>query len=498
MKHPHVRKSGGPAVRKSARPKTLPLVGAVLTAALALALTGCGTATGDGDGVLARYPVKKGPLRITVTESGAMKSAKPSFITAKSNGKITFLAPEGEKVTKGTLLMSLQNQDLVDHHEGIKRELVTARAALETARAEVKLEDLEATKKLEDAERELVFARMSLDQYRDGKAPLLEQDARLAVERAETERDISREKAERMPALLDKGFVNAAELRTARLDAKEKEQALAKKARELEVFLKYDKPQDLAKKVSDVKTAEITLERTRQEVTAKRRKLDVEIAKQEEEIVSCTRKAKTADEEVAGLELKAPADGILVYFKRPYYWGEVMEVGSEIRKEQRVMELPDLTDMVAEIGINEIVVAKVAIGQIATVTLEGLGGRSFQGRVDKLATTSSNDNPWSDNSQNFKATVVLTDSAGTSFRPGMSARAEITVAELKDVISVPVNAVTHRGDKRWCWVETGGSREKRIVDIGQSNNDRVEIKTGLTEGETVLALASEPTDGARP
>lgn len=473
----------------------MPLVGAVLAAALMLA--GCGSGTTAGDDVLARYTVKKGDLRITVTESGTMKSAKPAFVTAKSNGKVTFLAPDGEQVKKGDVLMRLENQDLVDRQEGAKRDLDTAQRALQTAKAELKLQDLESAKKLEDAERDLVFARMSLDQYRDGKAPLLEQDARLAVERAETERDLASEKAERMPALLEKGFVNAAELRTARLDAKEKEQALAKKKRELDVFLKYDNPQDLAKKVSDVKTAEITLERTRQQVAAQRSKLEVEIAKQEREIERTTRKAKTTDEEVAGLELKAPTDGILVHFKQRY-WSEALEVGNEVRKEQRVMELPDLTDMVAEVGINEIVVAKVAVGQIATVTLEGLGGRSFQGRIDKLATTSSNDNPWMDSSQNFKATVVLTDSAGTSFRPGMSARAEITVAELKDVISVPINAVTHRGDKRWCWVETGRSREQRPVEIGQSSNDRVEIRSGLKEGDTVLALASEPTDGARP
>jgi len=261
-------------------------------AVLSVLLAGCGTPSVDAEAVLARYPVKKGGLRITVTESGSMKSAKPSYITAKSNGKITFLAPEGETVTKGTVLLRLENQDLMDRQEGVKRDLDTAQRALENAKAEIKLYELESAKKREDAEDELIFARMSLDQYRDGKAPLLEQDARLAVERAETERDIAQEKAERMPAYLEKGFVNAAELRTARLDAKEKAQALAKKTRELEVFLKYDNPQDLAKRVSAVKTAEIARERVHQEISAKRSKLEVELAKQKNEIERTTRKAK--------------------------------------------------------------------------------------------------------------------------------------------------------------------------------------------------------------
>lgn len=469
--------------------------GAVL---IALFLGGCGGPAGDGEGVLARYPVTKGDLRITVTESGSMRSAKPAFISVKTSGKITFLAPEGEPVVKGAVLMRLENKQFLDELENAKRDLDSANRGLENANAEVKLFELESAKKLEDAEQNRLFAVMLRDQYRDGKAPLLEQDSKLAVERAEAERDIAKEKAERMPAMLEKGFVNAAELRTARLDAKEKEQALAKKEREYQVFLKYDKPQDMAKKEAEVKNTEIAMERVRQQLTAQRGKLEVEKARQVREIERLNRKVKEATEEAIGLELKAPSDGILVYFKRAYWDDTRLEIGTEVRKEQRVMELPDLTDMVAEVGINEIVVAKVAVGQTATVTLEGMGGKVFQGKISKLATTADKENPWGGDGNRFKATVTLTDSAGTSFRPGLSARAEILVAELKSVVSVPINTVTHRNDKHWCWVDTGGRLEKRVVELGQASNDRVEIRSGLKEGETVVVQASEPTDGAHP
>ena len=467
-------------------------------AAFLTTLASCGGPSPDEDQILARYTVTRGPLRVLVSESGTMASAKPAFVTAKSQGKITFIHPEGETITAGTLLLSLENKELVEGLENSRRDLDAATRNRDNAEAELKIFTLEAAKKDEDAIQAQAFAIMGRNQYRDGRAPLQEQDLRLAVERGEADRDIAREKAERMPALLEKGFVNPADLRTSRLDAKEKEQGLAKKQRELEVFLQFEKPQELAKREAEVASTGIALERTRQQSVAQRGKLEVERSRLQREIERLTRRVKEQTEEVAGLEIKAPSGGILVYARRGYWDDTRLDIGSEVRKAQRLFELPDLTDMVVEVGIDEIVVAKVAVGQTTTVTLEGMGGKSFQGRVEKLATTADQTNPWSIESNRFKATVVLTDAKGVSFRPGLSARVDILVAELKDVIRVPVNAITHRGDRRWCWVETRLGREQRTVETGQASNDQVEIRSGLQEGDTVLVLATEPTDGAHP
>ena len=136
------------------------------------------------------------------------------------------------------------------------------------------------------------------------------------------------------------------------------------------------------------------------------------------------------------------------------------------------------------------------VGNVETLRIEELRDekaiRKGRGRTETELIT------WQESFNRFKATVVLTDAKGVSFRPGLSARVDILVAELKDVIRVPVNAITHRGDRRWCWVETRLGREQRTVETGQASNDQVEIRSGLQEGDTVLVLATEPTDGAHP
>ncbi len=68
----------------------------------------------------------------------------------------------------------------------------------------------------------------------------------------------------------------------------------------------------------------------------------------------------------------------------------------------------------------------------------------------------------------------------------MTAVVEILVADLKNVLSVPVEAVVEQGNRMYCWAKTSGSPERRPVVIGQSSSTQVEIRDGLAEGDVVL------------
>jgi hypothetical protein len=80
--------------------------------------------------------------------------------------------------------------------------------------------------------------------------------------------------------------------------------------------------------------------------------------------------------------------------------------------------------------------------------------------------------------------------------PGMSATAEIVIAQLEDAIYIPVQAVTtHRG-QRICWVVTPDGPEIRRIECGHFTEKFVEIKSGLREGEEVyLAPPEELEEG---
>ena len=77
----------------------------------------------------------------------------------------------------------------------------------------------------------------------------------------------------------------------------------------------------------------------------------------------------------------------------------------------------------------------------------------------------------------------------------MTAAVEILVANVPNVLSVPVQAVVEKGGKFYCWVNEGGPKRKDVV-LGVANNSRIEIKDGLKEGEEVLLNPRATVDDA--
>ncbi len=84
------------------------------------------------------------------------------------------------------------------------------------------------------------------------------------------------------------------------------------------------------------------------------------------------------------------------------------------------------------------------------------------------------------------ATDVSIDGTHDFLKTGMSAKVEIIIDELKDVISIPIQAVVNIEGKKVCFVSSGSGSERRQVETGAFNDSFVEIKSGLTEGDKVL------------
>jgi len=71
-------------------------------------------------------------------------------------------------------------------------------------------------------------------------------------------------------------------------------------------------------------------------------------------------------------------------------------------------------------------------------------------------------------------------------RPGMSAKVEIIIAELKNVLAIPIQCVSNRTGKKICYVHTSSRSEEREIKVGSYNDKFVEILEGLKDGEKVL------------
>ena len=82
-------------------------------------------------------------------------------------------------------------------------------------------------------------------------------------------------------------------------------------------------------------------------------------------------------------------------------------------------------------------------------------------------------------------TTVTIDGTHEWAKPGLSAKVEILVSAIPDCVYVPIQAVSTVGEKQVCYIPKRTGTETREVKIGDFNDDFIEIRTGVKEGELV-------------
>jgi hypothetical protein len=82
-------------------------------------------------------------------------------------------------------------------------------------------------------------------------------------------------------------------------------------------------------------------------------------------------------------------------------------------------------------------------------------------------------------------TTISIEGVHDWLKPGMSAKVEIKIDRLTNVVYVPIQAVFPEEGNQVCYIDRRNGRERRLVEIGESNDEFIEIKSGLKEGERI-------------
>jgi HlyD family secretion protein len=196
--------------------------------------------------------------------------------------------------------------------------------------------------------------------------------------------------------------------------------------------------------------------------------------------------------------IKAPIAGRVTALKAEM--GETAIPGTSNLPGATLMVVSDMSEIIAEIKVNESEVVRLRTGQPAQVLVESLPGHVFQGRVYELASAAEQ----SGQDANMYKVKVALDMASrdiAQLRPGMSARAVILTAEKKDVLRVPLQAVLDRDGSQEearqkgllspetrsiVLVAKGRKAEERTLTLGIADTQSYEVQGGLSEGEVVL------------
>ena len=138
--------------------------------------------------------------------------------------------------------------------------------------------------------------------------------------------------------------------------------------------------------------------------------------------------------------------------------------------------------MTLEISVDEQDIAKLHVGQEASVTVEALTGQSFPAAITSISNTGTNEGGSS------KFTVKLTLSKSGEMLPGMNASAYLSL-QSQTVTAIPVAALVEDGAKTIVYTGYDEKKETLLnpitVTTGVSDGEYVQILSGLTESDTV-------------
>lgn len=156
--------------------------------------------------------------------------------------------------------------------------------------------------------------------------------------------------------------------------------------------------------------------------------------------------------------------------------------------EQYISYSPDTT-MTMTVSVDESEILSVSIGQSAVVTIDAIDNQSFTGTVtaiDKAGTSSSGVTTYTADIQIDKTDDMLS---------GMSASATITIDGVEDALLIPTDALNQTSSSYYVYTSydesTGELGSMVEVTVGISNSNYTEIKSGLSEGDTVYYTEKE-------
>lgn len=244
---------------------------------------------------------------------------------------------------------------------------------------------------------------------------------------------------------------------------------------------------DLEKAQRALAQAKLDYKTRVEQAQAKMREVGADLQRQKNQL-------EIVQQVMGAFTIKAPSPGMVIYQKE---WnGKKRAVGSQIGAwDPTVATLPDLTKMESITYVNEIDIKKVAVGQAVALTLDSDPSKRLVGRVVQVANVGEQ-RPNTD-AKVFEVKVLLTGS-DTTLRPGMTTGNAIETTVLKDVLSVPLEAVTTIDNVPYVFKRSGGRVVKQEVETGAMNDDAVVITRGVEPGETVLLAPPENATAMAP
>jgi len=180
---------------------------------------------------------------------------------------------------------------------------------------------------------------------------------------------------------------------------------------------------------------------------------------------------KIAQMELDKTQIRAPFAGVVTDIKISPR--EHIDAGREL------FTLVDLGGIKVKAKVLESEIAKMQAGREVNLRFSAYPGKIFKGTVEAIS-------PIVNAEDKTCSVFIAMNNAGEEIKPGMHAEVEIAAEIYKNSLLVPQEAVLVRGGRKLVFVVEGDLAKWRYVETGRENEQYVEIRDGVKDGEQVI------------
>lgn len=200
---------------------------------------------------------------------------------------------------------------------------------------------------------------------------------------------------------------------------------------------------------------------------------------------------KEWEEAYKAAPLISPLDGTVIV--------QIIQAGQTIAVSDAVVVISDR--LIAKALVDETDLAQIALGQLTEIRLDAYPKETILAKVDHINYEST-----MVNNVNVYSVDVVPDQLSPLFRSGMTATVTFVVADKKDVLKIPAEAVTgwprkvpNPQDAEFAVYKKsfGGTLAPTAVTTGESDGQFVEILKGLKEGDKIQVVQRRQSSGGK-
>lgn len=176
--------------------------------------------------------------------------------------------------------------------------------------------------------------------------------------------------------------------------------------------------------------------------------------------------------QIANTRVKAEVSGMVA--------SNNVTVGGMVNANSPAMTLMDIDTVKVVLGVSDEVINQISMGSPVYVTISAASDQPFEGYVTNIA-------PAPDSSTMLYPVEVELQNPDHIIKPGMFASAKLVLSSQEGIISLPLNAVVSKNDETYVFVVQEDNTVKKVnVETGMSNEESIEIVSGLQEGDQVV------------